>query len=442
MKKWLSLVLAVLMVFGMVSALAEETVNLRFAYWGSGAEKMGIEKAVAAFEETYPNIKVELMHIPDDFETKLNAMIAANEAPDVCYSGAWKIQLGKDGLIYNYHDIAQLDPTIDPDDVVDYCWWNWSPTESAGPFQASVTPSLMYNVDLFKEAGLELPPTKVEDAWTWDEFVEICQKLTIDRNGNNALSPDFDPENIRQYGVKISNGFEGYYPFVLSNGGSYLNEDGTEFGLNKPEATEAIQKIADLRNVYHVHPTATQAASLPSNAVALQTRRVAMTITGSYTQADLAQTEDLNWGVGVLPVMKEYKSFFNGGSLIIFKSTKNVEAALKLHNWIINPANCIELHQGLWIPHLKSWLTEEDKVAQWASEELPGRPEGFYDAVIKSTLEHAAPAPENNVNNYAEINAIVKAVLDLVYSGEMTAQEAMDSIAADVAPLVDGWAFK
>ena len=75
MKKWLSLVLAVLMVFGMVSALAEETVNLRFAYWGSGAEKMGIEKAVAAFEETYPNIKVELMHIPDDFETKLNADI-------------------------------------------------------------------------------------------------------------------------------------------------------------------------------------------------------------------------------------------------------------------------------------------------------------------------------------------------------------------------------
>lgn len=444
MKRLLVLALAVALVLcsGFAALAEEETVNLRFAYWGSGAEKEGIENAVASFMEAYPNIKVELMHIPDDFETKLNAMIAANEAPDVCYSGAWKIQLGKDGLIYNYFEIADLDPSIEADDVCDYCWWNWSATESAGPFQASVTPSLMYNVDMFNDAGVELPPTKAEDAWTWDEFVEVAQKLTIDRNGNNALSEDFDPNNIQQYGIQIGLAWNNWYPFVLSNGGSYLNEEGTEFTLNQPEATEALQKVADLINVYHVHPSPTQAASLPSNSVALQTRRVAMAINGSWTHADLALTEDLNWGVGVLPIHKEYKSFFHGGSLIIFKSTENLEAALKLHNWIINPANCIELHQGLWIPQLKSWLTEEDKLEQWASEDLPGRPAGFVDAVVRSTYEHAEPAPENNVNNFAEIDPIVSAALDNVWAGEMTAQEAMDSIVDQVAPLVDGWAYQ
>lgn len=442
MKRLLAAALSVLMLLGMMGgALADEKVKLRFAYWGSGAEKEGIEKAVASFMEANPTIDVELLHIPDDFSTKLNAMIAANEAPDVCYSGPWKIQLGKDGLIYNYYEIASLDPSISADDVADYCWWNWSPTESAGPFQASVTPSLMYNVDMFTEQGLELPPTKADDAWTWEEFVEVAQKLTLDRNGNNALSPDFDPENIRQYGIQIGLGWNGWYPFVLSNGGSYLSEDGKTFTLNAPEATEALQKVADLINVYHVHPSPTQAATLPSNSVALQTRRVAMTINGSWTHADLAQTEDLNWGVGVLPILKEYKSFFHGGSLIIFKSTKNLEAALKLHNWIINPENVLELHQGLWIPQLKSWLTEEDKLALWANEELPGRPTGFVDAVVRSTYEHAEPAPENNVNNFAEIDAIVAPALDNVWNGEMTAQEAMDSIVDKVTPLVDGWAF-
>ncbi len=443
MKKLLSTLLVLCLCASLaIPVLADDVVNLRFAYWGSSSEKEGIENAVHAFEEVNPNIKVELMHIPDDFVTKLNAMIAGNEAPDVSYSGPWKIQMGKDGLLYNYHEIAQLDPAISADDVVDFCWWNWSPTESAGPFQASVTPSLMYNVDMFTEAGVDLPPTKAADAWTWDEFVDVAKKLTIDRNGNNAASPDFDPENIQQYGVNFATAWFVWYPLVLSNGGTWLSEDGKEFTLNKPEATEAIQKYADLINVHHVAPTAVQAASLPSTSVALQTRRVAMSITGSWTHSDLAQAEELNWGVGVLPILKEYKSFFHGGSLVIFKSTKNVEAALKLHNWLINPENVLSLHQGLWLPQLKSWYTDPEKIKQWASEDLPGRPAGFQDAVMRSTFENVMPSPENNVVNFAEIDALIWPALDNVWNGSKTAQEAMDEIAPQVAPLVGGWTYK
>ncbi|MDR2657765.1 MAG: sugar ABC transporter substrate-binding protein [Oscillospiraceae bacterium] len=424
-----------------LTASAEESVNLRFAYWGSGAEKEGVDVAITEFEKANPNIKVERLHIPDDFVTKLNAMIAANEAPDVCYSGPWKIQLGKDGLIYNYYEIAELDPSISADDVADYCWWKWSETESAGPYQASVCPSLMYNVDLFNEAGVELPPTKAEDAWTWDEFVEVAQRLTFDRSGRNALDPAFDPEDIQQYGIQMSTGWNGWYPFVLSNGGKYLTEDGTAFGLNSPEATEALQKVADLINVYHVHPTPAASSTLPGTATALQTRRVAISIQGSWTHADLALTEDFNWGVGVLPIHKEYKSFFHGGSLVIFKSTKSLESALKLHNWIINPANVIELHKGLWVPQLNSWYTDPEKIALWAEEGTPGRPIGFQDAVMKSTFEHAEPSPENCVVNFAEIDALVWPALDNVWNGSMTAQEAMDSIADPVNALVAGWIY-
>ncbi len=61
----------------------QEQVTIKFTYWGSGDEKKAIEEAVEKFMETYPNITVDLMHIPnEDFLTKLNAMIAAGEAPD------------------------------------------------------------------------------------------------------------------------------------------------------------------------------------------------------------------------------------------------------------------------------------------------------------------------------------------------------------------------
>lgn len=83
-----------------------EPVEITFTYWGSGAEKTAIEASVKTFEEANPDIKVKAMHIPsDDFLTKLNAMIAAGETPDISYSASWKCQFGEDGLIYNFYDL-------------------------------------------------------------------------------------------------------------------------------------------------------------------------------------------------------------------------------------------------------------------------------------------------------------------------------------------------
>jgi multiple sugar transport system substrate-binding protein len=39
---------------------------------------------------------------------------------------------------------------------------------------------VFYNVDMFKEAGVPLPPTTwTSDGWTWDDFAEAAKKLTI-----------------------------------------------------------------------------------------------------------------------------------------------------------------------------------------------------------------------------------------------------------------------
>ena len=68
---------------------SDEKETIKFTYWGSGDEKKAIEESVDKFMEANPNIEVNLMHIPsEDFLTKLNAMIAAGEAPDVSYSAS------------------------------------------------------------------------------------------------------------------------------------------------------------------------------------------------------------------------------------------------------------------------------------------------------------------------------------------------------------------
>lgn len=70
----------------------------------------------------------------------------------------------------------------------------------------AVYPSfLYYNRDLFDEAGLPYPPHKVGEQyegqdWTVDTLAELGQKLTVDASGNDATSPDFDPDNTVQFG--------------------------------------------------------------------------------------------------------------------------------------------------------------------------------------------------------------------------------------------------
>jgi multiple sugar transport system substrate-binding protein len=419
-----------------------EKVKLKFTFWGSPQEKKAVEDAIKAFEAKNPNVTIDSIHIPGtDFLQKLNAMIAGNEAPDLSYSAAWKLKMGEEGLIYNFFDLMKDDPSIKKEDYLQYAWWNWDTDKSAGPYQASVVPSLMYNADLFKEAGAELPPTQAEEAWQWDEFVETAKKLTLDRSGKHPDDPGFDPKNIKQYGVKFSLSWLSYMPLVLSNGGDYLTEDGKEFGLSKPEATEAIQRIADLINVHHVAPSPVQASSIPAPATALQSRKVAMVIDGSWNHLDLSKA-NINWGVGVLPVLKDYKTFFLGGSLIIFKSSKHPKEAWEFSKFLTDPQNVLELHQGLWMPQLKHWYEDPKLVDSWANEEIPGRPAGFQDAVMRSTYEHAEPSAENNVRNFVEIDAAVTAGLDQVWLGTKTAAEAMKEVEAKVKPLVKGTYLK
>jgi len=70
-------------------------------------------------------------------------------------------------------------------------------------------PSFMYfNKDLFDEAGLPYPPTKVGDKyqgkeWNMDTVREVAMKLTVDKNGNDATSADFDAKNVVQWGFDM-----------------------------------------------------------------------------------------------------------------------------------------------------------------------------------------------------------------------------------------------
>ena len=100
-------------------------------------------------------------------------------------------------------DLTKLDPKI-----VDFWKHQGTGSEMIGVPYATY-PSFMYvNADLFKEAGLPLPPTKVGDLyqgkpWDMDAVRALGMKLTVDKNGNDATSANFDPANVVQWGFDM-----------------------------------------------------------------------------------------------------------------------------------------------------------------------------------------------------------------------------------------------
>jgi len=418
---------------------SNEPVTLRMTVWGAPEEVAAYKVAIDKFEKKYPNITVKLQHIPTDYDTKLTTMVAGNDEPDIAQmeSASIAYPLAEQGKFYNLEDFLSSDPDFNEGELVPNITYSLEPGNVIGLGPGPETFGLFYNEDIFKDAGLTPPPAKASEAWTWDEFVDVAKKLTIDAKGRNAADPAFDPKNIKQYGVNIGTWWGNYSNFIYSNGGDFVSEDGKTFALNQPAAVEAIQKLADLINVYHVAPSPVQAKNIPSTNIALQTKKVAMAIDGQWSTAGLAQSK-FHFNVGVLPTLKQPMTTVVSGMFSMFKSTKHPKEAWALMKALLDPDAAIDLiTAGTWMPAYRSWYTDPALLAKW-TENLDSRPSGYKDAVVDVLLNSSHQTPTGYVKNFNKIMDIVNPALDKVWLGQQTAQQALDSIAAKAQAQVQG----
>lgn len=410
---------------GTKAGSATKDVNITFTMWGSPNEKKADEVAVKQFETNNPGIKVKFQYIPTDYETKLSTMIAANTPPDI--GGLDKktaLIWSEQGKLVNLKSLIDKDTETTESDYIHDSFLRSSPDNIVGITPCQEVFAIFYNKDMFKAANVDPLPTKAQDALTWDQFVEVAKKLTIDQNGKNASEAGFDPSKIKQFGVQTPNW--AWQTYLVLNDTKLMTDDNSKLNLSDPAVTETIQKFADLINVYHVAPSPAQAKTLPSAAVALQSKKVAMDYDGQWVQLDLANAK-VNFDVGVLPKMKRCTTTLFGEVESIFKGSKHPEEAYKFMKWMCNPESVHELHKdGLWMPALKKYYTQPDLVDKWVVK--PGHSEGYKDAVMNQTLNDSVPDIGYYVKNSGNILNIITPALDQVWLGKKTAAQALKEI--------------
>ncbi|MDQ0340025.1 N,N'-diacetylchitobiose transport system substrate-binding protein [Caldalkalibacillus uzonensis] len=386
----------------------EATLRVWIMETGSPEEAQAyFERINAQFNERYPNVQVDVQFIPWlSAHQNLITAIAGGNAPDVSELGTtWVPEFAAMGAL------LEMNAYINDWGLAD----GWVPAlEEAGTYMENLygipwyagLRQLIYNKDIFEQAGVEVPET-------YDELLAVSEAIM-----QNTDAYAFPAVGISQHFV---------LPMVWHFGGELaVLEEGDDNELrwvskiNEAEAVEAFKFYTDLYKAGYV----------PEGAVnwsVLDTRQ-------AFAQGDLAMTIDVapginaminenseiadKIGVAPLPSKANNASFVGGSNLAVFKQSSHPELAAAYVNVLL----------------------QEDNIAEWAQLTgfFPGTLAGldnpvfhedehlkvFADALVHGRSYPASPS----WGQFEGDNLFVTAVQEIML-GNKTAQEALDEVA-------------
>ena len=435
----LCLMVALLLPMLAVPGVADEQVTISFSNWDGGASLEAYAAAIEKFEAMYPNIKVEMINIPSEYDTKLTAMIAGGTPPDVAIleSGTIAYTLAEEGKVYNLYELQEADPTYAANPILETLAYNWAPDKRMGYALGPQVVCLFYSKPALEAAGIT-PVENYEEAWTWDEFIENAKLLTLDDKGRNLNDPEFDANNVVQWGTRAPTWYAtGYSVLMGSVGADYTNAEGTALAMYEdPIMAESIQKIADLIYVHKVAPPPSVSTTLPGMVDGFSTGMYAMNIDGHWNNLSL-MAEGVDYDLMPVPKIDAPFTRLMGGCLSILSSTEHPKEAWEFYKFMADPDNTISMiNNGLWMPMSANWYTDPELIAKWAQSDT--HPAHYVPVVVEGMLTYAQPLWSFTIKNFPKMDAIIAPVLDTVWLGEQSAADALESVKDQVTPFFEG----
>jgi multiple sugar transport system substrate-binding protein len=272
-------------------------------------------RAFDDFRRTHPDLDFRVLHVTGNYEDKIKVMFAGNVAPDVIFMyptalPAW-VQLGALRPLNDWMGSHSADYFPAALETFSYRGMTYGLPKDAS------ADLLFYNPTLFQRHGLQ-PPTS---DWTWQDMLRAAKAITEDRDGDGRT----DVYGIQQPDWQL---------LVRQNGGRVLSEDGTRCLLDSPEAIEALEFWAALRQLHKVVPTPELMMDLSIwRMFALQ--RTGMLVSVYPAVPILRQSCDFEWDIAPLPRgPKRAYATFSGSALAVTSRSRHPEAAFAWARWM------------------------------------------------------------------------------------------------------------
>lgn len=391
-------------------------VELRLTMWGTQEDADFYNMALKEFYREHPNIRVKLEIIPwvRVFD-KLLISTAGGRCPDVSrISSNWFVPCAAKGLLEPLDSYIANDPEFDIEDFYRPALEGWGMYKGkiyALPGDIDVY-AMYYNKDMFDKYGVPYP----DESWNWDTYLRMAKKLTKDLDGDGRLD---------QWGCNPDSTWQAY---VWQNGGDILNADQTKCILDRPEAYEAIQWMADLRQKHHVAPLPSDTADIGAQKL-FTNGKIGMFISGSWAAPMVFQKEikTFDWDVAPVPKGKVRAVFIGGGAFGVLSRSKHKKEAWELVKFMVSPT--MQRHYAQTKHIIPSRRSVAESGAYLYLKDKPKNKKVFIEAI-----SYGHPLPR--VPCSREMNDLIANEITWAILGKKTAKEACETVTPRINDLL------
>lgn len=357
---------------------------ITFASWGSKSEIDILKPILVDFEKQNPDLKINFMHIPQNYFQKIHLLFASNTAPDVIFINNLNLPIYTNaGVLEDLTDL-NIDRSVFYKKSLDAMSWNGRLYAVPRDISNLV---VYYNKDVFDKNKVEYPNPN----WTMEEFFSIAQKLT--------LSPNV-------FGISFEEDSLFYLPYLMSEGGGILSDDLKREIIKDDNSQKGLKNYANLRKKYHVAPQKSESASVTMAQMFLQ-GRLAMHLSGRWLVPKYREEAGFDWDIAPFPKG-------SAGSIVpldasgwaIAKSSNHKSEALLLIKYLSSKENISKMTQsGLIVPARIDVANSES----FLDGKKPKNAKVFLDVI-----ETSKPTPVSV--NYNEINDKMKEYTEKIFN--------------------------
>jgi len=394
---------------GQGEAISDSPATGTIDVWAMGTEGEMLGDFVKAFQEENPDAEVKVTAVPwEAAHDKLANAIAAGETPDVSLVGTtWMGEFAEAG---------GLEPTpeglVDEGDFFEGAWNSTvvGDTSYGVPWYVE-TRVLYYRKDLAEKAGWSEAPQ------TWEELKQFAT--------------DLQKKAGVEYGINLQPGQTGSWqsmlPFAWSNGATVTNEDGTEYTIDSPEMTEALDYYKSFIDEGISGPTRILDPGELESGFAKSTFGAFISgpwHTGLVEDAGVSQDD---YALAPLPGKDSAPgtSFVGGGDLAVFADSDNKESAWKLVKWLAEPEVQQDFYDAVGdLPAVKE---------SWESGKLADDPQL---QVFGEQLENTMSPPA--VPTWEQVAAEIDSDIEKAVKGAMPVDEAVSHMQSQAESIGTG----
>ena len=383
------------------TAEGQESVTIRFAWWGSQARNDLTQSAVALFEKKYPWITVECEFVGwNEYWDNLSTQIAGGDMPDLVQHDYRYLE-----TYVNKGLLTPLDPfvgeQIDLSNVDEGSLLGGKVNGKLYGISLGMnTFAVEYNESIFEQYGIAVP----DRSWTYDDFVGVCKA--------------FKEQGI--YGCDLTN-FEDWVLYYLRTRGVTLySQEGLGLGYTDDTILEDLfQKRLDLvKQGFLPTPDVANQASGTEDSLIVR-KQAAMVTYWSNATAAIANASD-----GKIKVLPMFGPDSDKGTYVkpsmfaaISATTEHPEECALLIDFLTNDISANEILKG------ERGVPISSEIRDALKSKLSETEQSVF-ALLDYAQTHSSPINKPDPEGAGEVVVLLKELEEQVLYEQLTPAQA------------------